>query len=71
MSEEFEIAYEGRCQCGSETLDWEWSSDEMFFCAECSCMKRHILTPQTAIVEVELNGDEAEVDEDVPEWYDE
>lgn len=68
MSEEFEIAFEGKCQCGDENLDWEWSQDEMCFCAECSCFKRHILTPQTAIVEIELNGDEVDLAEEEEDY---
>ena len=64
MAEEFEVAFDSRCQCGGETLDWDWSPEEMCFCAECSCMKRHLLTPMTATVEVELNGDEADREED-------
>ena len=65
---EFEVIFEGRCQCGDEGLDWEWDTDEMRFCADCTCFKRHVLTPLTATVNVEENGDEDALAEEEAEW---
>lgn len=65
---EFEVVFEGRCQCGDEGLDWEWDPDEMRFCSECTCFKSHKLTPLTAKVTVELNGDEPEIAEEQDSW---
>ncbi len=65
---EFEVLFEGRCQCGDEGLDWGWDDDEMSFCAECTCFKRHKLTPLTADFTIELNGDEEDLAEEEENW---
>ena len=55
MSEEdFESAYEaGKCQCGDETLDWDWEDEEIAFTAECSCFRKYTMKLTKCLIDVE------------------
>ena len=55
MSEQdFEQTIEsGHCQCGDETLDWDWESDETAFIAECSCFRKYTMKLTKCLIDVE------------------
>ena len=62
MSDVFDTVYEATSSCCGEALHWEWDDSELRFDAECECMKRYTLTPQTA--QVEHDSEEFESDDE-------
>ena len=54
MSDDFDVTFESPSPCCGEGLEWEWSSDELHFEAECGCMKRYRLRPLTAHIEHDI-----------------
>ncbi len=58
---DFEPLYEeAMCQCGEEVLDLEWDSDERSFIANCSCLKKHCITPTKCVVTIECDDPQEE-----------
>jgi len=50
-NDDFDVIFESPSPCCGEVLPWEWDETELYFTAECGCMKRYRLRPTNALVE--------------------